>query len=732
VLFAPDDDTGVDAVPDEATRVTADAAAPAAPGDLVAGRYRIDGEARPDLWGVRIQAFDSVDRRPVMLHRIERAAFRTRDELEVFRGIQQSLAGRDEPVLLLPERLVESGGDIFLVFDGVPDGSLRDASAAAPFRGPGIRQLRKLLGFAAEYLRTLRAGGPHLLLRPSVLLVGRKELRAFQVGVAAGLPEALVARRAAHDDEAAFFGAPEVLQTGRGSARADLYSLGRIIAYSLSGRERAPQLKGFSLHRDLTDLLVRLTAADPVQRPSNPADVADAIEALARCDELARPAAAPAPAREATAQVAADEIESLDDNADGETLGEIDADDVVPAEGTAVVDADEVEPVEDEPAQNLGAAALPPVEHDDSWGVPPPAAARPAAARAAAVRAAAPKAETTDGKIDPRLLRAAVKADVERGIEPAERARKLLARTGSSIPGSMSSVAVKPAERIPVESDGAIDPRLLRAAVSSDAEKGVEVRGRALELLHKQARKGDRKSQEFLIKSLGGEPKMPAAALPVMPGRPSVPAPAPVMPGRPSVPAALPVMPGRPSVPAALPVMPGRPSVPAPAPVPAARAAAPVAAPAPRPSVPAQVPRGRVEVDEDPVTFRPAEPMRIIQSGALLQGSVAGRPLVIKKPRAPDRDPDAPSTASWAPPRVIARPIGQTAAEAEALFDDSYRKVKLDDLARQAAAAAPGTQAGRAVPGSSLFSPERAGDLIWWSLAIAGVLVALALILVLR
>jgi len=464
---------GVEVTADsDATVVTASVPrGPAEPGDRIAGRFQPVGEPRADLWGSFVRARDTARSAEVTLYRLERGVFRTRDDIERFRAAQQDLIGLSEPVLALPAEVVDAGGQYYLVYRERLAGTLRDAEPAAPFRGTDPEHVRRMLGFLAEYIAVVARLGPrglHLGLRPSVVFVLGRELKVAQLGFCTAFPPELVRRRHAHDGEARFYTAPEVLQQGRGSTRADLYSLALIVGYAISGRERTPQLRGFQPHPAFAELFRKLAAADETQRLGDLRELAASLASLVALPTVisAPRGAAVDSSTEGTAEVDVGEIEAVEEPADN--TGEIvEADLEAVAEGEASADrTGEISAAEVHPVEAGGIAASTPT--DDSWSAPPqPAPQAPAARR----------------DLGPGAVR-------------------------------------------PDESDGSIDPRLLRAAVRSDAEKGIGAKAKAVDLLRRDAAKGDARARKLLMDAAARMPARPSAAPPAPAGTPPAAAPA--------------------------------------------------------------------------------------------------------------------------------------------------------------------------------------------------------------
>ncbi|MBI5489905.1 MAG: serine/threonine protein kinase [Deltaproteobacteria bacterium] len=730
-------------------------------GDVIGERYQTAGDPRPDLWGVFVRARDIQESRDVTLYRVERSVFRTRDDIEGFRAGQQDLMDADEPSLALPERIFESGGQWYLVYGQRFAGTLRDSAAATAFRGAGPDHVKRVLHFVADYLSTLaRLGtrGLHLALRPGIVFVSGRELRVAQTGFCSALPAELVARRLAHDAEAKFFTAPEILRDGRGSARADLYSLGLLVGYAISGRERSPQLKGFQPHPRFARIFSSMVAPNEIQRPADIATLAAATSALATLDEvIAAPRTGPARV-EGTQDVAVDDIEPLEDAVPGrDATGEIDVGEIEPVrdgDGTGEIDVGEIEPVTGETPGLLAGRT----------------------------------GELTGGGFesfddtDP----GAAKAELPVVGDDSWQAPSARARPVPSTPRSAAAPKVQGrAAAHPEESDGAIDPRLLRAAVRSDSSKGIAAKGKAVDLLRRDAAKGDARAKELLLDASTRLPVRPAAApAPAAPGpRPSRPGFDPFAPHAPAAPAPVPVvrLAGAPAGSRTLlgmssPSIPPAPLAPAPfarsAPPPAAAAPRPSAAaydpfapsasrpsglapaPLPRPSTPPPAPSrpapppappARMEIPSSVVgpdlvvKKAPAAPrapaasepdVATTEATPMMMGGVppvAAMPVVVRRvPRPMEEERDLPPTEAWSPRRELEVPPpvpGPGPMTAPPLFDDSYKLFKADELEKLPPPLPPAAQPA---------PPDRSMDLIWWSLAIAGLLVLVALLITFR
>ncbi|MBI5499353.1 MAG: hypothetical protein HY907_03855, partial [Deltaproteobacteria bacterium] len=124
------------------------------------------------------------------------------------------------------------------------------------------------------------------------------------------------------------------------------------------------------------------------------------------------------------------------------------------------------------------------------------------------------------------------------------------------------------------------------------------------------------------------------------------------------------------------------------------------------------------EVSEPDTATTEAPPMPV---------PAAAMPVVVRKvPRPMEEERDLPPTEAWTPRREPEGPPPAPrpgAMQAPPLFDDSYKLFKADELEKLPPPLPP---AGEAAP------PDRSMDLIWWSLAVAGLLVLVALLITFR
>jgi len=177
-----------------------------------------------------------------------------------------------------------------------------------------------------------------------------------------------------------------------------------------------------------------------------------------------------------------------------------------------------------------------------------------------------------------------------------------------------------------------------------------------------------------------------------------------------------------------------------------ARPSAPMArrsvppAPAPAPPVRQEIPSSVVGPDlvvrkgAGMPAPRAAEPddSAVATSEAQVQPTVQGAmPVVVRKvPRPLEEEHDLPQTEAWTPKRDVepppkARPAG--GPQTPPLFDDSYKLFRADELDQPQPPQLPQAQ-----PPQQPAPPDRSMDLIWWSLAIAGALVLVALLITFR
>jgi hypothetical protein len=159
----------------------------------------------------------------------------------------------------------------------------------------------------------------------------------------------------------------------------------------------------------------------------------------------------------------------------------------------------------------------------------------------------------------------------------------------------------------------------------------------------------------------------------------------------------------------------------APAPVQAAPRLTPHAATA-RPDIPSSVVGPDLVVMKGAVARR--EESTDESSIATSEAQVAGPgslPVMVRKVVRPSEEVDLPPTEAWSPNREAEAPPAMRQPGPQQhppLFDDSYKLFHASELDGQQLAAPA--------------EPDRSMDLIWWSLAIAGALVLVALLITFR
>jgi hypothetical protein len=173
-----------------------------------------------------------------------------------------------------------------------------------------------------------------------------------------------------------------------------------------------------------------------------------------------------------------------------------------------------------------------------------------------------------------------------------------------------------------------------------------------------------------------------------------------------------------------------RPSMPGPAPAPT-----PAPTPPPRLEIPSSVvgPDLVVRKGAGVPAPRAAEPddSAVATSEAQVQpGAQGAMPVVVRKvPRPMEDEHDLPPTEAWTPRREPEGPPkrGPGGPQTPPLFDDSYKLFRADELDQPQPPQLPQPQQPlQPAP------PDRSMDLIWWSLAIAGLLVLVALLITFR
>jgi serine/threonine protein kinase len=196
----------------------------------------------------------------------------------------------DDPGILHARALHETRGVLVVVTDpleGRPSSEvvLRDGPLAAPQAQSVVAAL------ARAYAHARAKGVTSLAIRPSLVLLGEKGVKALDVGLAPGLVEA-GRSRVDIGRSMPCYDAPEA-QSGRESPpRATVFSIAAVAHFLLTGerpvelRSRGRRVRGepLSSRREVPGDLARILDAalsdDPAQRPESPLDLARALEAL--------------------------------------------------------------------------------------------------------------------------------------------------------------------------------------------------------------------------------------------------------------------------------------------------------------------------------------------------------------------------------------------------------------------------------------------------------------------
>jgi hypothetical protein len=164
------------------------------------------------------------------------------------------------------------------------------------------------------------------------------------------------------------------------------------------------------------------------------------------------------------------------------------------------------------------------------------------------------------------------------------------------------------------------------------------------------------------------------------------------------------------------------------------------AAPAAREAIPISQVIGPEIVLKRPGTVTTAEDGKVSESDILTTRADVGpdgpAPVVVRRVQRPEEEQELPPTEAWNPPdrEPPAKPKAKGGRGRERrgpqppvpLYDDSYKLVRASELASRAA-----ERSGESSSSASAVV-DRSTDLIWWSLAIAGALVLIALLITFR
>jgi len=259
-------------------------------GEILAGRFRVSGPVLGQGGAGQVwPALDEKSGRQVAVKLLHPHLSNDRVALESLRA-EAGVAGR-----LRHENIIEvfglwsDQGRTFLVsryFDGIP---LSDIG------GPMAPEAAVALGHqvAQALLAAHRAGLVHGDIRPGNVLVGAEGVRIFDFGIASWLSSAAEADGLElRPGETA----PEILSGGPAGVPADLYGLGVVLYWALSGTlpwegptswavmgaQTATRPRAISGPRGLVTLIRQLLDPDPTRRPSDAEAVVDALSRLRR------------------------------------------------------------------------------------------------------------------------------------------------------------------------------------------------------------------------------------------------------------------------------------------------------------------------------------------------------------------------------------------------------------------------------------------------------------------
>ncbi|GAA2710338.1 hypothetical protein GCM10010315_10010 [Streptomyces luteosporeus] len=190
---------------------------------------------------------------------------------------------------------------LFLVMEKVDGGSLSEHLRTRPVFAPAAA-LALAEAICAALAAAHAAGVVHYDIKPhNVMLTPDRQVKVVDFGIAGFLHTAFTLAHSSQLTPAGTpeYGAPEQFLAERGDARSDLYALGGLLFVMLAGQapftgpnamavvrrkldEDPPRLDTLrsDLPTALTDLVARLLARDPVQRPQTAAEVLRRIRDL--------------------------------------------------------------------------------------------------------------------------------------------------------------------------------------------------------------------------------------------------------------------------------------------------------------------------------------------------------------------------------------------------------------------------------------------------------------------
>ena len=248
--------------------------------------YRIWGKLEPWGLGVVFRALQLSMERPVALKVLAPAAAADTELLTRFLAEGRAAGQVDHPNIVGALDLGHSGQYHYYAVELVEGQRLRDALRGGAMPVAAALQIAQQMAHALAHIHEL--GVTHRDVQPeNIVLLPDGTARLCNLGAArqAGDPSAVATGIPIGTPG---YTAPELLApTPRADIRSDIYSLGATLYYALTGHRpgRAgsgpllpPALLRPELPGAVSDLVRRMTAADPAERPQDPSELLRAIE----------------------------------------------------------------------------------------------------------------------------------------------------------------------------------------------------------------------------------------------------------------------------------------------------------------------------------------------------------------------------------------------------------------------------------------------------------------------